>query len=197
MHPRFEDLFMAGETRPNSSLRWTFGRHDLNDSARALFAHLDQVFAVLESDRHTFLTTIELDVERGRFPEVLLQYFGDEATADEDAVFVAPIHGVRSCGRLTFESRIGQVARVLRYDEGWRWGSCLRVWGFQVRNELVNTVIELSPFDHSGAPALDALRDASRMAWVTSPDLDALAVWVEESTLDLEEALKRMGNLTA
>jgi hypothetical protein len=64
-----------------------------------------------------------------------------------------------------------------------------------VRNELVKTVIELSPFDQGGAPVLDALRDASRAAWVTSHDLDAVAVWAEER--DLEDALKRLGNLTA
>jgi len=152
------------------------------------------VFTLLESDQHTFLTTIELDVERGRFPEVLLQYLWDEATTEEDALFVAPIRGARSCGRLTFESRIGQVARVLRYDEGWRWGSCLRVWGFQVRNELVEAVIELSPFEGIGGPALPTLRDASRMAWVTSFDLDALVMWVDESsTRDLEDALKSIG----
>jgi hypothetical protein len=200
MESRFEELFPADHDAAYTypGLRWEFARSDLNKSARDLLAHLDRMFGILEVETHMFLTTIELDVEPGRFPEVLLQYFWDEATGDDDAVFVAPIRGVHSIGRITFETRIGQLGRVLRYDGGWRWGAYLRVWGFQVRKELLNTVIELSPFDSGARTNLDALRDSSRAAWVTSRDLDALALWLEGSSKsDIADASKRLRSLTA
>ena len=51
-------------------VRWDFDEADLNECARALFRHLDQVFDILRAPGFVFLSTIELDAETGRFPDV-------------------------------------------------------------------------------------------------------------------------------
>jgi len=62
--------------------RWDFDEADLNESAKALFHRLDQVFDILDAPGFAFLSTIELDAEADRFPDALAQYFGDDAWAD-------------------------------------------------------------------------------------------------------------------
>ena len=47
--------------------RWDFDEADLNESAKALFHRLDQVFDILDAPGFAFLSTIELDAEAGRF----------------------------------------------------------------------------------------------------------------------------------
>src|SRR5438309_4250096 len=71
--------------------RWDFDEEDLNESARALFRHLDQIFNILKARDYVFLSSIELDAEAGRFPELMVQYFRDEVWADTQSFFVAPI----------------------------------------------------------------------------------------------------------
>src|SRR5262245_58374739 len=71
-------------------LRWDFPGPDLNTSAKAMFRHLDRIFEVLNAREFAFLSTIELDMGEGRFPEVLAQYFRDEAWADARSFLVAP-----------------------------------------------------------------------------------------------------------
>src|SRR6266545_6470583 len=104
----FEQLFDAeGSIRRYPGLKWEFVRRDLNESGRDLFDHLDRVFDILRTESGAFLTSIELDAERGRFPDVVVQHFWDETVEDTDALFVAPITAIGSCGRLTFETRSG------------------------------------------------------------------------------------------
>jgi hypothetical protein len=193
----FEQLFDAGKSlRDYHGLTWKFPRRDLNESARDLLLHLDRVFEILASDSCVFLSTIELDVEAGRFPEVLQQYLWDDV-AYSDAMYVAPINGVGTPGRLTFETRRGQIAGALRHDGGWRWGAYLRVSGLQVRREAVAEVIEISPFEADSAQ-LTALHGASRAAWVASPNLDLLAVWVNPKIVpDDAPEMRRLRALTA
>jgi hypothetical protein len=99
--------------------RWDFDKADLNESARAVFHHLDRVFEVLYAPAFAFLSTIELDADAGRFPDVLAQDFRDDAWSDTHSF------------------------RVLAQNGGFRWGASLRVWGIQVpkveisRNEVV------------------------------------------------------------
>jgi hypothetical protein len=198
----FDGLFrIDGHDAPRdfSGLRWEFRGADSNDSAKALFRHVDRVFEILELRGHTFLTSVELDAEPGRFPEVLLQYFRDDAWDDTKAFFVAPIQhtsGERGIpvGRLTFESEPGQLARVLRQNGGLRWGSALRVWGMQVVTEQLPEAIGLSPYD---GEHLDVLQSICRTAWVASHNLNALAVWLVPSLRgDVKTQLRRL-KLTA
>jgi hypothetical protein len=91
----------------DGGFRWDFDEVDLNESARALFRHLDRVFEILRRPGFVFLSTIELDAEAGRFPDVLVQYFRDPDWVDTQSFFVAPIKRTGSdsayaVGRLTF-----------------------------------------------------------------------------------------------
>src|SRR5437763_12733107 len=109
--------------RFEGGLRWNFPGQDLNTAAKAMFCHLDQVFEILRRPQFAFLSTIELDAEAGRFPEVLVQYFRDEAWADTQSFFVAPIKRTSksseyAVGRLTFEAAQGQTIRVLDQNGG-------------------------------------------------------------------------------
>jgi hypothetical protein len=194
----FDGLFRSDgrdATRDFSGCRWDFPAADLNESAKALFRHIDDLREILEVPDHTFLTSVELDAEPGRFPEVLLQYFRDDAWDDTKAFFVAPIQhatGERGCpvGRLTFESEPGQLARILRQNGGLRWGSALRVWGMQVVTERLPKVIGLSPYD---GEQLDVLQGVSRTAWLAAHNLNGLALWcVPSLSADVKRQLSRM-----
>jgi hypothetical protein len=199
MDRSFDYLFAPNRPlRAYPGLMWEFERRDLNESASDLLVHLDRVFEILATESCAFITTIELDVERGRFPEVIVQHLWDETVDDSDALFVAPISGIGSCGRMSFETRPGQIARALRYNDGWRWGAYLRAWGVQVRREDIPDVIEVSPFETEAQGALSALREVSRAAWLASPDLDVLALWINPAVVpDEGPEMTRLRALTA
>jgi hypothetical protein len=132
----FDGLFRT-DTRHGARVfeggfRWDFDEVDLNESAKALFRQLDRVFEILRTPAFVFLTTIELDAEAGRFPDVLVQYFRDPDWADTQSFFLAPIKRTGSestyaIGRLTFEAMPGHTVRVLAQNGGLRWGAGLRV----------------------------------------------------------------------
>jgi hypothetical protein len=108
-------------------------RKDSNESARQLFHHLDKVFEILKRPHFVFLSTIELDADAGRFPEVLAQYFRDDGWADTQSFFSSSIKRTGSgskyaTGRLTSGVAPGQTVRALAQDGGFRWGADLRVW---------------------------------------------------------------------
>jgi hypothetical protein len=187
----FERLFSLewhGSARQYSDgFRWDFPSSDLNESARSLFRRLDSIFETLHHPNHAFLTSIELDAEAGRFPDLLAQYFHELTDAESRTFFVAPIRHLAGegypVGRLTFAAEPDDLARVLRQDGGIRWGAALRVWGLQVPHEYVEEVVGLSPFDVVHRPML-ARR--SRAAWIAADDLHALALWVS-STVSASE----------
>jgi hypothetical protein len=194
---RFEDLFHSDQRRAlrhRTVFRWHFDGPDLNESAKALFQHLDSVMTILTSSGFSFLTTIELDAERGRFPAVLLQYFQEVDLDSSRTFFVAPIRHLRdgpyAVGRLTFEAEPGEVVQVLGHNGGFRWGAALRVWGIQVGTVRVPEVVDITPYD---ARHVDAIGEASRAAWVTTPDLNAISLWVAP-TIE-KEILDRLPNL--
>jgi len=165
----------------NSGYRWDFDEADLNESAKALFRHLDRLFEILQMPSFVFLSTIELDAEAGRFPDVLAQYFRDPDWTDAQSFFVGPIkHTVNEwpVGRLTFEATPGQTARVLAQNGGLRWGAGLRVWGMQVAESHVSDAIDVSPADEN---QLRAIHHVARAAWLAEPDLNTLALWVSAS----------------
>jgi hypothetical protein len=182
----FNGLFRTDtghSARTFSGLRWDFPARDLNESARALFTHLDRLFGVLHRPGFVFLSTIELDAEAGRFPEVLLQYFRDEEWADTQSFFVGPIRRIGkgslwTVGRVTFEASAGQTVRVLAQNGGFRWGAGLRVWGLQVPEDRVGETIEMSTDD---GRQLAAVHEVARGAWLAGADLDVLALWLSSS----------------
>jgi hypothetical protein len=182
--PPFDGLFRT-DTRHaartfDRGFRWDFDEKDLNESARALFRHLDKIFNILRAPDYVFLSSIELDAEAGRFPDLLVQYFRDEAWDYTQSYFVAPIKQTRrdneyAVGRLTFEAAPGQMVRVLAQNGGVRWGSALRVWGLQASEARIADVIEMSPDD---AEQLRRAEVAARAAWLADADLNSLSVWL-------------------
>ena len=164
-------------------VRWDFDEADLNECARALFRHLDQVFDILRAPGFVFLSTIELDAETGRFPDVLAQYFRDPHWADTQSFFVAPIKRTGNdasyaVGRLTFEATPGQTVRVLGQNGGFRWGAGLRVWGLQVAEGDIPHTIDVSLDNQK---QLKATSEVARAAWMADADLDTLALWISPS----------------
>src|SRR5581483_4647556 len=112
----------------------------------------DQVFDILRTPDCVFLSTIELDAEAGRFPDVLAQYFRDPDWNDAQSFFIGPVkrierHRVWATGRLTFEAGPGQTVRALGQNGGFRWGAGLRVWGLQVPEDQIANTIDLSVDD--------------------------------------------------
>jgi hypothetical protein len=193
----FGGLFQAGLPLPHrfdGGLRWEFPANDLNASAKALFHHLDRVFEILRERDFAFLSTIELDVEEGRFPDVLAQYFGDEARMGTQSFFVAPIKSTPAsgcpAGRLTFEAAPGQTVRVLGQNGGFRWGSQLRVWGLQVPEDHMADALEASTDDPE---LLRTVEKVARAAWLASDDLDVLGLWISPSVS--QNARKELASL--
>lgn len=193
----FNGLFQVhtlGARRSDGWLRWDFPARDLNRSASQLFHHLDQVFEILKAHEFAFLSTIELDAEAGRFPDVLAQYFR-EGWAGSQSFFVAPIESTPTAsgyavGRLTFEAVPGQMLRVLGQNGGFRWGSALRVWGLQVPRGHIADAIRMSTDD---AGQLSEVQKIARAAWLAADDLDALALWISPSVgADALKTLARM-----
>jgi len=181
----------------DQGMQWDFREKDLNESARALFRRLDEIFHILRAPDYVFLSSIELDAEIGRFPEVLAQYFGDDAWADTQSYFVAAIKRTGrgsqyATGRLTFEAAPGQTVRVLAQNGGFRWGSALRVWGLQAEETGITEAIEMSPDDVGQVRRIEPI---SRAAWLADADLNSLALWlspsVGEQTRAKLAALKR------
>jgi hypothetical protein len=179
----FQTHSLVSTRRVDGGLRWDFAANDLNESAKALFRHLDRVFEILKAPDFVFLSTIELDVEAGRFPDVLAQYFRDDAWADTQSFFVAPIKRSPASeygplGRLTFEAAPGQTVRALGQNGGFRWGSALRVWGLQISKDHVENALEVST---DNPRQLIEIQRFTRAAWLAADDLDALSLWISSS----------------
>ncbi len=179
----FQTPSLVSTRRVDGGLSWDFSAGDLNDSAKALFRHLDRLFETLKTPDFVFLSTIELDVETGRFPDVVAQYFRDEAWDYDHAFFVAPMKHAAAAtyspvGRLTFETVAGQTVRVLGQNGGFRWGSALRVWGLQVSKDHIENALEVST---ETPEQLIEIERVTRAAWLAADDLDALGLWISSS----------------
>ena len=160
--------------------RWEFHADDSNESARALLRRLDGLFEILAKPGFVFLPTIELDVEAGRFPDLLVQNFGDEDWDYDRRFFIAEMKQTSrtseyQVGRLTFEAMPGQTRRILAQNGGFRWGTNLRVWGLQVPEDQVADAIRMSP---DNADQLCAAHRLARAAWLADDDLCCLGLWV-------------------
>ena len=174
----FFGLFNIPAPGVGRDAKWTFFEPNLNDSVRRLLAHLDQVFGVAAERDWVFLTTVENDVEAGRFPEVLRNFLGGEFWSTCARYFVASMGHVKRepesvVGRITFETRPAQLVQVLALNEGFSWGADLSIGGVQVRESDVAEALTLNPFNIADATRLESL---ARLAWAASRDLDELGL---------------------
>jgi hypothetical protein len=167
--------------------RWEMSLPELNDSARALCTLVDELLRVLDCPDHVCLIGIELDVDAGRFPAVLTQYFRDIDSADERTFFVAPIRHLQGdghpTGRLVFAAKPGELRTVLSFDAGFRWGAALRVWGLQIGSGSVGDALERDPYAASDRERIGA---CVRAAWRAGDDLDVLGLWLSNGVSDVE-----------
>lgn len=166
--------------RGNAHRRWEFADADLNVAARKLFAHLEIVQQRLGLAGRAFLSTIELDVETGRFPEVVAAYFAHPAWDHASRFSVGDLEHVdlterTVVGRLTFASMAIKPGDLLAFNDGFRWGANLLVGGVQVPEHEVARAIRHSPFNVAEWVNLAPI---VRCAWAAARDLNALAVWV-------------------
>ena len=141
----------------------------------------------VNNSEDVFLGTIELDVEAGRFPDVLVSFFGDAAWDYTTRFYVAPIckeerPSAYVVGVLVFEMSTGQLARLLALNDGLRWGAGLRIGGIQVPDSAVAAAIKGSPFDPEHAAHIEPI---SKLAWAASANLDELSIWTSAENIDL------------
>jgi hypothetical protein len=70
---------MFDRKRPAGALSFKreFRGSDSNESAKQMFAYVDRLFEAVRQPGYVFLSTIELEVECGRFPEVVAAYFAE------------------------------------------------------------------------------------------------------------------------
>jgi hypothetical protein len=165
------------------------------DSARPLqcFARIDRLLAALGEPGLVALNTIQLDVEAGKFPDVLAAFFADEHWDYQDRWMIGGIckddrADTYRHGRFTFEARSGLTERLLVVGDGVRWGAPLLLGRVVVHDSDVATAIRQSPFEAPGRE----LEAVSRSAWAATKDLDGLAVWVRPGQPDI---VRRIGEV--
>ena len=187
----FGDMFDRRDPARVGTFKQEFRGSDSNESAKQMFAYMDRLVGLLRQPGFVFLNTIELDVDCGRFPEVAAAYFADRDWDYAKRFFVASIYkGERremyAVGRLTFEVALGQTARVLAQNGGFRWGASLLVGGVQVAESDVGAAIQQCPFDPGDAAALQRV---AKCAWVAGRNLNKLAAWSQPSDHNFHQRL--------
>lgn len=177
----FSDIFDL-PNHAQDCVHWEVPDADLNDSADRMFARLERVFEVLRTPGFVFFDTIQLDVEAGRFPEVVAAYFRHPAWEYSQRFCIDQMCNPGPAenflvGRLTFEVRGCRTADVIGQDGGYRWGPNLQVGGVQIPDSEAGAAIRMSPFDPVGAGRLEHI---ARAAWAAGRDMDTLTIWVPE-----------------
>jgi hypothetical protein len=190
----FGGMFDRKRPAGAGSFKREFRGSDSNQAAKQMFAYVDRLFEIVRRPGYVFLNTIELDVECGRFPEVVAAYCADPNWDYAKRFFVASIHKgepteMYTVGRLTFEADLGQTERVLAQNDGFRWGASLLVGGVQVPEREVATALGRCPFDPGDAEGLQAV---ARCAWVAGRNLDKLAAWPQPGDHDLNQRLSML-----
>jgi hypothetical protein len=203
MKHHFDSIFECGRTADQPDLddsgrafERAFIDTDLNKSAHRLFAYIDRVLATVTDPRYVLLTTVELDMEKTRFPDLLASFFSDPDWDYSRRYFLGSVCKADAedsyrHGHLTIESVIGQAARLLAFNGGIRWGASLKIGGVQVPVNEVDVAIQLSPFTSQGAETLKGL---SRTAWAAWHDLDGVSVWGCFSDEALWQTLSQAGD---
>ena len=181
LHP-FEGIFVRAAKSPSRYARSAhvvsraFPDHDLNAAARRLFPVVDDLLRTIAVPGYSLLTTVELDMFPGLFPELLVSYFSDLDWDIEQPYYVGGTSNITRSrpGRLTLESRPGQLERLLSCEGGFRWGADLEVGGVQVPSASIARAIQLSPFELTSAAELQT---SARVAWAAHRDLNELFIW--------------------
>lgn len=164
-------------------------------SAKRLFAYIDLVMSHTKCDGYVYLATIELDLDAGRFPEVVQAYF---ASAEWDyreryclgEVCKDDVADTFRHGRITFEAHPRLAWHLLTNEAGYlRWGAALSVGGVQVADAHVATALRQSPFSPNGAAALEPI---TRVAWSANRKLTAASLWFRENEEDLLNEIRSL-----
>lgn len=138
---RFGGIFDPAVPGRGGEASWQWRDHDLNLAATKMLTHVDRMLERFSDVDAVWLGTIELDLEPGRFPEVLAAFASDRARNDSERFSVLE----DSIGALTCELRVGRLRRLLAVDGGYRWGSALRVGAVQVSNASLDVAFKKLP----------------------------------------------------
>lgn len=158
---------------------WESVGKDSNERATRLLEIVSVIQKLYSAPGSVFLSTIEIEMEAGKYPTILAAYFEDPEwsfanrfccerackTGRDEAVTV---------GHFTFEDSGGVMGRLLRSTLGLRWGAALRIGGYRVSDSAVDQLINLSVFGLVEARAI--LMQAS-LVWYASSNVDRLYVW--------------------
>jgi hypothetical protein len=170
------------------------GRGD-EQSAKRLFRFIDDVMRHSALDGHVHLTTIELDLDAGRFPEVVQTYFSSAEWDYRERYSLGEVCKADAAdtfrhGRLTFEAHPDLTWRLLTNEAGYlRWGAALQVGGVQVAEADVATALRQSPFSPDEARILEPL---ARVAWAVNQKLTAASIWVRGDEAPLLDELSAL-----
>jgi hypothetical protein len=194
MTSSFRQVFDAAGAAGPLTRSFNAGRGD-EQSAKRLFRFIDDVIRHSALDGYVHLTTIELDLDAGHFPEVLQTYF---ASAEWDyreryslgEVCKADAADTFRHGRLTFEAHPDLTWRLLTNEAGClRWGAALQVGGVHVAEADVATALRQSPFSPDEARRLEPL---TRVAWAANRKLTAASIWVRDDETSLLDELSAL-----
>jgi hypothetical protein len=161
---------------------WRCDDPDLNRAAGMLLSRVDRILEQFADADQVWLATIELDLQKGRFPDLFASFFSDPTRNDETRFCVPQIlkdsiESSADVGTLVCELCPGRLRGLLACEGGFRWGSALRVGGVQVPADSVKLVLKGSLFDPGHV--LQAEKVATS-AWAASADLNALAMWAAD-----------------
>jgi hypothetical protein len=167
------------------------GEHNV----KQLFRYIDDVMRHSALDGYVHLTTIELDLDAGRFPEVVQTYFSSVEWDYRERYCLGEVCKADAAdtfrhGRLTFEAHPALTWRLLTNEAGYlRWGAALQVGGVQVAEADVATALRQSPFSPDEARRLEPL---TRVAWAANRKLTAASIWIRGGETSLFDELSAL-----
>ena len=170
---------------------WESVGKDNSERAIRLLEIVSAIQKLYSAPESVFLSTIEIEMEAGKYPTILAAYFEDPEWS-----FANRFCCERACktgrdetvtvGHFTFEDSGGVMGRLLRGTLGLRWGSALRIGGYRVSDSVVDQLINLSIF---GLDDVRAIMMQASLVWYASSNVDRLYVW---SKTDDSETLERL-----
>jgi hypothetical protein len=191
----FGGIFDPESPGRGGHVRWQWRDRDLNLAAARLVSHVDNLLTQFADSGHVWLATIENDLLAGRFPEVFMSFFSHPAWDFTSRFYVPEMlkdstQSSSEVGTLVCELCPGRLRHLLAFDNGFRWGSALRVGGLQVPDDAVPLVLKGSLFDGGHAKQVEKL---AKYAWAASADLDALAMWTAAQNGSWHDRVARLG----
>lgn len=125
---------------------------------------------------YEFLLTFELDMDPGRFPDLLKAYFDNDW--DYDHRYCS--HEVNQtdpslrAGKLTADWQPGLIRRLLIFEDGIRFGASFGLGVVQVPTSELSRALRLSPFNPRSARRL---AKCARLAWSVDLHIRQVAFW--------------------